>query len=217
MVAWIEKLKNFFKDIDDTHDQEKSNETQQKKETKVNKRKIYTFEDLRFIRDNYSDLVYAKLEFSNYYNMYISVTNFTRGDTYNSSELLKRDAPEGYKITITDPMNIQNNTCLNKDGKSILVYSKQSVTEIMKQIQQLDENGQLPKVDVKVKIEARKNHIKKARILRKELEKRNKEENISGVIIADNIAEKIISGEEKRPITPDVVSEYRKNALINKR
>lgn len=217
MVAWIEKLKIFFKDIDDTHDQEKSNETQQKKETKVNKRKIYTFEDLRFIRDNYSDLVYAKLEFSNYYNMYISVTNFTRGDIYSSSELLKRDAPEGYKITITDPKNVQNNTCLNKDGKSILVYSKQSVTEIMKQIQQLDENGQLPKVDVKVKIEARKNHIKKARILRKELEKRNKEENISGVIIADNIAEKIISGEEKRPITPDVVSEYRKNALINKR
>ena len=55
-----------------------------------------------------------------------------------------------------------------------------------------------------------------ARDLRKELEKRNKEERISGVVIADNIAKKIISGEEKRQITPDVVAEYKKQALHNK-
>jgi hypothetical protein len=86
----------------------------------------------------------------------------------------------------------------------------------MKQIQQLDENGQLPKVDTKSKIEARKNHLKKARNLRKELEKRNKEDSVSGVVIADNIAEKIISGEENRKITPDVVAEYKKQSLLDR-
>ena len=52
--------------------------------------------------------------------------------------------------------------------------------------------------------------------MRKELEKRNIEDSISGVVIADNIAEKIISGEENRKITPDIVAEYKKTALYNK-
>ena len=148
--------------------------------------------------------------------MYVSIVNFTDDYLYSQEDFLKHDYISAYEITIDDANHNRNNTCLNKDGESIIAYSKNDVTNVMKQIQQLDKNGRLPKVKTNTKVEARKNHIKKVRDLRKKLEERNKENSVSGVIIADKIADKIISGEEKRQITPDVVAEYKKNTLLNK-
>lgn len=149
--------------------------------------------------------------------MYVRLVNFANEDfLYSKEKFLKHDYPAAYEITIEDPKHHRNNTCLNENGESIVAYSKKDVTKVMKQIQQLDKNGQLPKIDTRTKIEARKNHIKKVRALRKEQKKCNVEDTVSGVVIADNIAEKIISGKENRKITPDVVAEYKKQALHNK-
>ena len=231
MANWIKKIRDFFLSDEPQTEQQELVEKPQKEKTspkkktpqQQKKRKTYTFDDLAFSYDNYSVLagrgvsITSYLRFDNGYSMYVSVANFANEDFLHSKkDFLEHDYLSAYKITIEDPKHCRNNTCLNEDGESILAYSKKDVTRVMKQIQQLDENGQLPKVDTKIKVEARKNNIKKARDLRKELEKRNKEERISGVVIADNIAKKIISGEEKRQITPDVVAEYKKQALHNK-
>lgn len=224
MASWIEKLKEFFSD--NVYYPEQPDQTEQQvlvEKTKPQKPKTYTFDDLVFDYDNYSVRagrgvnITSFLEFDNGYSMYVTLVNFADKDfLYSKKDFLKHDYLSAYKITIEDSNHCQNNTCLNEDGDSIFAYSKKDVTKVMKQIQQLDENGQLPKVNTRTKIEARKNHIKKARLLRKELQKRNIEDTISGVVIADNIAEKIISGEEKRKITPDVVAEYKNRALRNK-
>ena len=226
MAKLMKKLKEFFTEPEEdvyVFNEEKIVEQPQKKDKpKQQKRKIYTFDDLTFHFDNYSVYadkgasIYSSLKFDNGYKMYISYVNFIDNYLYSHADFLKHDSPAAYKITITDAKNGENNTCLNKDGKSIFAYNKNDVTKVMKQIQQLDENGQLPQVDIKAKIEARKSHIKKARDLRKELEKRNKEDGISGVVVADNIAEKIISGKENRQITPDVVAEYKKQSVRDK-
>lgn len=228
MASWLENLKAFFSDEGPQPEQQKlveqtKKETPRKKEKRQQqKRKIYTFDDLKFDYDNYSVQagrgvsITAGLKFANGYHMYVSIVNFTDGYLDSKAKFLKHDYLSAYKITIDDANNRRNNTCLNKDGESIIAYSKKDVTNIMKQIQQLDKNGRLPTVKTNTKVEARKNHIKKVRDLRKKLEERNKENSVSGVIIADKIADKIISGEEKRQITPDVVAEYKKNTLLNK-
>jgi hypothetical protein len=222
MASWLEKLRDFFSDdLYQPEQQEKVEKPQKEEKKQQQKRKIYTFDDLEFDYDNYSVRagrgvhITSFLRFDNGYNMYVSLVNFANEDfLYSKEDFLKHNYLGGYEITIEDSKHCQNNTCLNEDGKSILAYSKKDVTNVMKLIQQIDENGQLPKVDIRTKIEARKNHIKKARALRKSLEKR--EGSVSGVIIADNIAEKIISGEEKRKITPDVAEEYKRKALRGK-
>ena len=59
-------------------------------------------------------------------------------------------------------------------------------------------------------IEARKKHILKMRE-RREADKKNHPENaVSGTKVADDIAAAVISGSEKREITPSVALEYRK-------
>ena len=234
MANWIEKLKDFFSGCEyqtekqiqtaqpeQTEQQEKV-EKQQKKEKKQQKRKTYTFDDLKFDYDNYSVRagrgvhITSFLNFDNGYRMYITLVNFANEDfLYSKEKFLEHDYLSAYKITIEDSNHCKNNTCLNKDGKSIFAYSKKDVTKVMKQIQQLDENGQLPKIDIKTQVEARKKYIQKTRNLREKIKERDGE-SVSGVVVADKIAEKIISGEEKRTITPAVAEEYKRKALRGK-
>ena len=81
------------------------------------------------------------------------------GFLYSKEDFLKHDYLSAYKITIEDSKRCQNNTCLNEDGKSILAYSKKDVTKVMKQIQQLNEDGQLPKVNIKTKTISKKHEV----------------------------------------------------------
>lgn len=74
----------------------------------------------------------------------------------------------------------------------------------------------LEKRAVKHHIEERKYQILKSRKLRKKLEKRNPMEKVSGVALADEIAEDVISGKEKRTITPEVGAEYRRRKAFEK-
>ena len=221
MASWLEKLRDFFSDDLYQPEQQEKVEKPQNEEKQQQKRKIYTFDDLVFLNDNYSvragrgTHLYSYLKFDNGYHMYISVNDFTNDYTYSEEKFLKHGCPAVFEITITDPSSRKNNTCLNEDGKNILAYNKKDITKIMKQIQQLDENGQLPKVDIKAKIEARKKYIKKTRDLREKIKERDGE-SVSGVVVADKIAEKIISGEEKRTITPEVAKEYKRKALRDK-
>lgn len=235
MANWIEKLKDFFSGCEyqtekqiqtvqpeQTEQQEEVKKPQKEEKKQQQKRKIYTFDDLKFDYDNYSVRagrgvhITSFLELDNGYNMYVSLVNFANENfLYNKEKFLKHDYLAAYKITIEDPKHRLNNTCLNEGGKSIFAYSKKDVTKVMKQIQQLDENGQLPKVDIKAKIEARKKYIQKTRDLREKIKERDGE-SVSGVVVADKIAEKIISGEEKRTITPEVAEEYKRKALRGK-
>ena len=207
-------MKKIFKDVINFFsltDDEISAKHEKPQEIKNStKEKIYTFNDLKFTHDNYSGMVYANIEFKNGYHMYISVKNYTEG---LDQEFLKHEAPAGYEITIIDREGKKNTTCLNKDGE-VVVYNKNAVTTLMKQIQQLDEKGHLPAMRNNDKtIEARKKHLLKMRERRKAIEKNLPE--TSGVIAADRIAEKVICGEEKRTITPAVAIEYRKKEARN--
>lgn len=232
MAGWLEKLKKFFSDVAqepqqqecaqaEVNQQQEAAQKPQKKEP-PKKRKIYTFDDLKFDYDGYS--VYAdrgvslasSLRFDNGYRMCISYKSFVDDYLYSTADFKKYEAPAGYKIKIYDSKDVENNTCLNKDGQSIYVCTKKEVTQLMKQIQLLDENGNLPTVDMKAKIEARKKHIQKARDLRKERERHGSADTVSGAVIADNIAQNVISGKEQRPITQEVVAEYKKQALRDK-
>ena len=222
MASWLEKLRDFFSDdLYQPEQQEKVEKPQKEEKKQQQKRKIYTFDDLVFLNDNYSvragrgTHLYSYLKFDNGYHMYISVNDFTNDYTYSKEKFLKHGCPAVFEITITDPSSRKNNTCLNEDEKNILAYNKKDITKIMKQILKLDENGQLPKVDIKAKIEARKKYIKKTRDLREKIKERDGE-SVSGVVVADKIAEKIISGEEKRTITPEVAKEYKRKALRDK-
>lgn len=65
-------------------------------------------------------------------------------------------------------------------------------------------------------IERNKQNILKSRKLRKEIQKRHPEEKISGTVIADKIAEDVISGKEKRTITPEIGAEIRRRKIAEK-
>lgn len=65
-------------------------------------------------------------------------------------------------------------------------------------------------------IEERKENIKKSHQLRKCLKKQNPTEKVSGVVLADEIARDVISGKEKRTITPGVGVEIRRKKAMEK-
>ena len=65
----------------------------------------------------------------------------------------------------------------------------------------------------RAKIEARKRNILKSRELRHEMQKRYPEEKVSGVVLADKIAEDKISGAEKRTITPETGLKIRRSKV----
>ena len=65
----------------------------------------------------------------------------------------------------------------------------------------------------RAKIEARKRNILKSRELRHEMQKRYPEEKVSGVVLADKIAEDKISGVEKRTITPETGLKIRRSKV----
>ncbi len=70
------------------------------------------------------------------------------------------------------------------------------------------------KANIRQHIEAHKKHILKSRETRKEIEKR--EGKVSGVALADEIARDIISGKEKRTITPEIGAEIRRRKAAQK-
>ncbi len=167
------------------------------------KEKIYTFKDLEFRHDNYSKMVYANIEFNNGYRMRVSVEDY-------SENLENHEAPAGYKITIFNHEGKENSTYLNKNGKGLVVYNQRSVTTLMKQIQQLDERGNISAGHCAAMIKARKQKLLEEQKYRQAYKKNHPEEGGSGVIVADTIAANIISGNEKRPITPAVALEYKR-------
>jgi len=63
---------------------------------------------------------------------------------------------------------------------------------------------------LKKNIERCKAQIEKSYQIRKGLEKRHPEEKVSGAGLADEIARDVISGKEKRTITPEVGAEIRR-------
>jgi hypothetical protein len=201
----IKDVINFFSHPDETAQAEPK---KPQAKPKAAKEKTYTFKDLEFRHDNRSGMTYAAMKFNNGYRMYISVKDYT--EDWAHREYLKHEAPSGYEIKIVDSKGRENGTCLNKDGKNLIAYNKNAVTTLMKQIQQLDENGHLSAKHNAAMIEARKKHILKMRE-RREADKKNHPENaVSGTKVADDIAAAVISGSEKREITPSVALEYRK-------
>ena len=56
----------------------------------------------------------------------------------------------------------------------------------------------------------RKQKLLEEQKYRQAYKKNHPEEGVSGVIVADTIAANIISGNEKRPITPAVALEYKR-------
>ncbi len=171
-------------------------------EDKAATKKIYTYKDIEFIHDNYSGMTYANMDFNNGYHMYISVEDY-------SDDLENHESPAGYEITIFDSKGRRNSTCLNKDGKDLVAYNKSAVTTLMKQIQQLDEKGHISATHDATRIQARKQYLLKKQKDRKAYKKSHPEDDVSGVILADEIAKSIISGSEKRKITPAVAREYK--------
>lgn len=210
-------MKKIFKDIVDflfQPEEEIQFEPKKSQETiKAEKEKIYTFNDLEFRHDNYSGETYASMEFSNGYHIYISVKDYT--EDWMHQEYLKHESPSGYEITIVDRNGRKNSTCLNKDGKDLIAYNKNAVTTLMKQIQQLDEKGHLSAKHNTATIEAKKKHILKVRERRQAYKNNHPEEIVSGHKVADEIAANIISGSEKRVVTPSVALEYRKKLSHN--
>ena len=207
----LKEVINFFShpNGEDHAGQEKPQEVK-----KAAKEKVYTFNDLEFLHDNYSGELHADMKFNNGYHMYISVKDYTKG--WENKEYLKHESPAGYEIAIVDRSGKKNGTCLNKDGKDLVAYNKNDVTTLMKKIQQLDEKGYLLAMQNAATIEARKKCLLKAQKRRDAYKKNHPEEAVSGVKVADKIADKVISGSEKRPITPSVALEYKKELSRNK-
>lgn len=56
-----------------------------------------------------------------------------------------------------------------------------------------------------------RNLSKRKEAIREQLKSKQQEPSVSGVVVADKIAEDVISGKEKRPITPQIAEEYLKN------
>ena len=65
-------------------------------------------------------------------------------------------------------------------------------------------------------IQKRKENIRHTQKVRKEILKRHPEEKVSGVVMADEIARDMISGKEKRTITPEVGREIRRKKALER-
>ena len=213
-------LKKMFKTVVDFFsfpDEEIPEEREEPQETeKKGKEKIYTYNDLSFTQDNYTGFIDAQMDFENGYHMHISIEDFTKDWLYQDhKKFLKRESPAGFSISIRDREGNWNKTCLNKNEKALVVYNKNAVTAIMKQVQQLDENGHLSAMHNAAMVEARKKHLLKMRERRKAHEKNHSEDAVSGLKVNDEIVANVTSGNEKRPITPVVALEYRKKLSRN--
>jgi len=97
----------------------------------------------------------------------------------------------------------------NKYGLIPLMYAKTAEQEALLE-------AAMQKATVKRNIEKHKKQILKSRKMRKEIEKRHPEEKISGAVWADKIARDVISGTEKRTITPEVGAEIRRRKAFEK-
>lgn len=137
--------------------------------------------------------------------------------------------PENYKDLATIIKNIQSGKSTDdlswlKDGDRTISVDKykRELNKGLEKIINLFEEKQrliLMKEDKKdnntarAKIEARKRNILKSRELRHEMQKRYPEEKVSGVVLADKIAEDKISGVEKRTITPETGLKIRRSKV----
>ena len=134
--------------------------------------------------------------------------------------------PENYKDLATIIKNIQSGKSTDdlswlKDGDRTIrvdMYKRELNKGLEKIINWFEEEQRLllMKVDkkyIRKKIEARKRNILKSRELRHEMQKRYPEEKVSGVVLADKIAEDKISGAEKRTITPETGLKIRRSKV----
>lgn len=134
--------------------------------------------------------------------------------------------PENYKDLATIIKNIQSGKSTDdlswlKDGDrtiSVDMYKRELNKGLEKIINWFEEEQRLllmkeDKKYIRKKIEARKRNILKSRELRHEMQKRYPEEKVSGVVLADKIAEDKISGAEKRTITPETGLKIRRSKV----
>lgn len=134
--------------------------------------------------------------------------------------------PENYKDLATIIKNIQSGKSTDdlswlKDGDrtiSVDMYKRELNKGLEKIINWFEEEQRLllmkeDKKYIRKKIEARKRNILKSRELRHEMQKRYPEEKVSGVVLADKIAEDKISGVEKRTITPETGLKIRRSKV----
>lgn len=134
--------------------------------------------------------------------------------------------PENYKDLATIIKNIQSGKSTDdlswlKDGDrtiSVDMYKRELNKGLEKIINWFEEEQRLllmkeDKKYIRKKIEARKRNILKSRELRREMQKRYPEEKVSGVVLADKIAEDKISGAEKRTITPETGLKIRRSKV----
>lgn len=172
-------------------------------------KEYFTFEDLEFVERRPAKPEYgldsdeqALLDFKNGWGVSV-IRGGLLTDECEFELAVMRDGHINYDTEVTDDV--------------LRFDSVDELNACLRDVQDLDENGviQRPKekdcsADVKQHIERRKAQIKKARVLRRELEKRHPEERISNVALADEIAEAKISGKEKRTITPEVGEEIKR-------
>lgn len=134
--------------------------------------------------------------------------------------------PENYKDLATIIKNIQSGKSTDdlswlKDGDrtiSVDMYKRELNKGLEKIINWFEEEQRLllmkeDKKYIRKKIEARKRNILKSCELRREMQKRYPEEKVSGVVLADKIAEDKISGAEKRTITPETGLKIRRSKV----
>lgn len=134
--------------------------------------------------------------------------------------------PKNYKDLATIIKNIQSGKSTDdlswlKDGDrtiSVDMYKRELNKGLEKIINWFEEEQRLllmkeDKKYIRKKIEARKRNILKSRELRHEMQKRYPEEKVSGVVLADKIAEDKISGAEKRTITPETGLKIRRSKV----
>lgn len=177
-------------------------------------KKYVTFDDLNF-REKYpaqpdlymSSCEQARIDFENGWGVSV-----LRGDSYTGGA--------AFEIAVMKNGEISYESEITNDVKRFDSISE--LNDCLRDIQNLDENGvvQRPKEknreEIKMHIERRKAQIKKARNLRKQIEKRNPMEKFSGVVLADEIAKDKISGREKRTITPEVGMAIRYEKALEK-
>lgn len=122
--------------------------------------------------------------------------NVNAKNYYDETALMLAQTAEQTKLLIEFGADVN---AKDKDGKTTLELAE---TEELKAF--------IKAAILKKNIERCKAQIEKSYQIRKGLEKRYPEEKVSGAGLADEIARDVISGKEKRTITPEVGAEIRR-------
>ena len=105
-----------------------------------------------------------------------------------------------------------NATWCEEDPHSSDTYVETNISDVLERI----EKDALIYSDKRSRIEKRKENIRTSQLLRKAILKQKPEEKVSGVVMADEIAKDVISGKEKRTITPELGREISRKKAIEK-